>query len=127
MSGFPRFFATALTLALLAGVTGCRQSLPEKADPDRARQALQASLDVWQKRQPDSTLTGADPPIYFNDPRYRAGARLSAYRLEDGHEFHGQSARISAVLTLEQKESGAKEKKVTYLVDISRAVVIVPD
>jgi hypothetical protein len=119
--------AGTIFLAMAAMVCGCRGSLPAQADPDQARAALTSALDAWQKGQEIEKLAERDPPIHFNDPKCRGGTRLVSYRLEDGAEHHGQAARITAVLTFDQKDGAAKERKITYLVDIGKAVVIVPD
>lgn len=116
-----------LGLALAALLAGCSRSLPEKADPDKARAWLQTALDAWKNGDPPENLAKGSPAIFFNDPRYKAGQKLTAYQLEEAHDFHGQSARINATLTLQAKDGAATEKKTAYLIDIGNGVVIVPD
>jgi hypothetical protein len=121
-----RSAGAALLLGALA--LGCGGSLPERASPEKARQALETALDAWKKGTSFETLAKGTPPIYFNDPKYKDGRPLSDYAVQDGHEFHGQSVRLSAKLTLAGKDGGAtKERAVAYLVDTSPVVVIVPD
>lgn len=114
-------------LFLWLPVAGCnRTRLPPAADPEQARAALQEALAAWQRGESSESLAARRPPLYFNDPKCDT-ARLLGFTLEDGHTTHGQSVRLSAVLSLQLKDGARKEKKVAYLIDTSPATVIVPD
>jgi hypothetical protein len=113
--------------ALMLAAVGCGGSLPPQADPDVAAAALRTALDAWQKGEPAAALVGRTPAVYFNDPRCGPAVRLVDYKLDDGHGFHGQSVRRSALLSLRLKDGSALEKKVNYLIDTSPAIVIVPE
>lgn len=116
-----------LATVLLLGCGGGRGSLPEQADPAQAKQALRLALDAWQKGESVDALRGRTPAIHFNDPKAASGMRLLSYELPDDHQFFGQSVRLKVKATIEQKDGIQKERMLTYLVDTSPAVVIVPD
>jgi hypothetical protein len=110
--------------AVAAGCGG--PALPPPASPDRARAALTAALDAWQNGETVESLAGRDPPLYFNEPKCRPESPLAGYTLSDGHEVYGQSVRIAVVLTLKLPDGTTRERNVTYLIDTSPAIVIVP-
>lgn len=89
--------------------------------------ALAAALDDWQAGAPADALAKATPPVYFNDPRRRAGVQLLGYKIEDGHTTHGQSVRVVAVVSLKLPDGTTKDRKTNYLIDTAPAVVIVAE
>jgi hypothetical protein len=105
---------------------GCGGTLPPRASPDEARAALVTALDAWKNGETAEALAGRQPPVYFNEPNCRPGVHLLRYTLSDGHEFYGQSVRITVVLSLKQSDGNTRERKASYLIDTSPAVVIVP-
>jgi len=112
---------------LLLATTGCSNgTLPPQASPDEAKTALIRALDAWQKRESIQALAQGQPPIYFNDPRCNPDVQLQAYKLLDASEFYGQSVRIEVEMTFQFKDGSTKERKVSYLIDTSPAIVIVP-
>jgi hypothetical protein len=113
-------------LVLLAAIGCSRGSLPPKADPDQARIALRAALDAWQQGETSDSLAARQPPFYFNDPKCVSDVKLVRYTLDEGHEYHGQTVRLTAMLYLNLKD-GPKEKKAKYLIDTSPVVVIVAE
>ena len=121
-------FLTAMGLGLvLAALAGCdRGTMPPQANADQARAALTRALDAWQKGESIEDLARGDPAVYFNDPRCKSDVKLLAYKVDDGHEFYGQTARIAVVLTFKFPDGATKERKASYLIDTSPAVVIVP-
>jgi len=110
-----------LVALLLAGCGG--GSLPPPANPDEARRTLASALDAWQSGATAEGLSKQEPPIYFND--LKSDEKLVAYTIADGHEMYGQSVRLTVSLTLKMPDGSTKERKVTYLVDTSPALVIV--
>src|SRR5262245_44502976 len=114
-------------LPLLAALLGCSGgSLPDRADPEQAKQALQTALETWKKGESVETLTQRRPAILFNDPKAASGMRLASFEIEGAHDFFGQSVRFSVKATVELKDA-RKERKFTYLIDTTPVVVIVPD
>ena len=104
---------------------GCGQgTLPPKANPELARDTLIVALDALKKGESAESLARLDPPIYFND--LKPDVRLVDYTILDGHEWYGQSVRISVLLTLKLSDGSTKERKISYLIDTSPARVIVP-
>lgn len=114
-------------LVLAVGGLGCGGSLPERATPEKARQGLEIALEAWKKQESIEALAKGSPVVYFNDPKVQKGLQLSDYAIQDGHDFFGQSVRLSATLTFAGKDGETKERNVSYLVDTSPVIVIVPD
>jgi hypothetical protein len=112
---------------VLAALAGCdRGTMPPQANADQARAALTRALDAWQKGESIEDLARGDPAVYFNDPRCKSDVKLLAYKVDDGHEFYGQTARIAVMLTFKFPDGATKERKASYLIDTSPTVVIVP-
>ena len=112
---------------LLLAAAGCGGgSLPPQASPDQARSALTRALDAWKGGESIDALTKVQPAIFFNDPRCKSDVKLLAYKVLDAHEIYGQSVRIEVEVTFQQKDGSTKERKVSYLIDTSPAIVIVP-
>jgi hypothetical protein len=125
---FPVYrFPALLGAVLLLGCGRGGGSLPEQADPAQAKQALRLALDAWQKGDSTDALRERTPAIHFNDPKPASGVRLLSYELPDAHEFFGQSVRLKVKALVEQKDGAQRERTLTYLIDTSPAVVIVPD
>ena len=114
--------------AVLVVALGCQNSaLPPQANPDEAREALKTALESWKKGgNARDELAGGKPPIYFNDPRCSPDVRLVDFKIDESHGQYGQSVRLSVVLSIRSKDGGVEEKKASYLVDTSPAIVIVP-
>ena len=122
------FSRRALVFALAAAAVGCGgNSLPPQADADEARAALRAALDDWKGGAPADALAKASPPVYFNDPRRRAGVQLVGYKIDDGQTVHGRSVRIAAVVSIKHPDGSTKDRKTNYLIDTAPAVVIVAE
>lgn len=122
-----RFLTAPWLGLLLAALAGCGSgSLPPQASPDQARAALTQALDTWQKGESINALARGNPAVYFNDPRRGSDVKLLAYKLDDAHEFYGQTVRISVALTFKFPDGTTKERKTPYLIDTSPVVVIVP-
>jgi hypothetical protein len=121
---FPTAPGLGLLLAVLAGCSS--GSLPPKASPDQARAALTRALDAWRKGESIDDLTRGDPAVYFNEPRCKSDVKLLAYQVDDAHEYYGQTVRIAVALTFQFPDGTTKERKASYLIDTSPAVVIVP-
>ncbi len=113
-----------LSVALI--LTGCGSgTLPPQADTGLARSSLETALVAWSRSETAESLTHRDPPIYLNDSRYKAGARLEKYAIQEDSERTGQSVRITATLTLVLKNGKKLEKRTNFTVDTAPVVVIV--
>ncbi|MCI0639613.1 MAG: hypothetical protein L0Y72_02490 [Gemmataceae bacterium] len=123
-----RRFLWSATVLLSAALLGCGGgSLPDRADPHKAVEALRTALETWKKGEPVEALAKRTPPIYFNDPKATEGVRLSSFELDDNHEFFGQSVRVTVKATLARDSGKSKQRQLNYLVDTSPVIVIVPD
>ena len=70
-----------VSLFALAAVLGCGGgTLPERANPERARQALRTALDTWQKGESTEALANGSPPLKSNAvPLVVGGAEKFSY------------------------------------------------
>jgi hypothetical protein len=114
-----------LGLALLPA--GCGDKLPPAADADKARQALQTSLDAWKAGDSREALQSRSPAIYFNEPLCQPGHRLLDYRLdESSEERFGQAVRYTVVFSLKAKGGTTVRHTAIYEISTHPTVVIVP-
>jgi len=117
----PALVAVAAGLVIL----GCgRQTPPQPADPARAREALKAALDAWQKGEPAEALHDRRPPVRVIDPEWRSGRRLVGYRLQDDQPLGGD-LRCQLLLSLKDANGKAVQKKAVYSVGTSPALTVV--
>lgn len=114
------------TLAMILALSGCGRSLPPKADPEVAKNALKQALASWKAGESGESLRNNDPPIYFNEFRQRT-MKLKDFEIETELTTHGQSLRLVALLTVQQKDGKQKDSKTAYLIDTSPSIVIAPE
>ena len=113
-----------LLTAALALASGCGgPPLAAPVDPADAGRQLAAALDAWKAGAAHETLTAASPPVYFNEPLWKDGTRLTAYELGTV-EMHGRQARCTVKLSLKGKDGKASERKIGYQIDTTPQVVI---
>jgi len=122
-----RSLAGAALLLAGAGLLGCGRGLPPKASPEDARQALRLALNAWQQGDSLEALSKGRPAVYFNDPKAHDGRRLMSYEMEDGYDYFGQSVRVRVNAMLEGKDGDVVERELTYIIDTSPVIVIIPD
>ena len=113
-------------MMLLLGATGCGGPKPIAADSQRAREALQTALDAWQKGESEQSLQERSPPLYFNDPEWRAGKQLVKYEI-GAEQPNGLSVRYDVALTLQGEKGAAEKRQALYTVDTDPALVVVRD
>src|SRR5689334_11882553 len=87
------------TLSLLVLLPGCGKALDEPVDPERASAALHAALDAWKQGERFGELQNRSPPIYFNEPEWRAGKKLVSFKAGKV-ELMGRQGRCSVRLSL---------------------------
>src|SRR5215218_4674398 len=92
----PTLRAAAGCLLVLAA--GCGPSPHPPVDPGEAGAHLKAALDAWQAGEPYESLAARNPPIAFNEPLWRDGARLVSYDLGEV-ELHGRQGKCKVKLT----------------------------
>jgi hypothetical protein len=107
--------------------TGCSKKAPEPANPDTARQALTEALKTWVQGGSAGDLEKRTPPIYFNDPQWKAGKRLKRYQIKGNLEEFGRQLRCTVSLALEDEEGKTEERDAPYQIDTHEVIVIVRD
>jgi len=83
-----------LAMALLAiAPSGCGPGAAQPADQEAARNALRTALDAWKKGDPLDSLAQAQPPIHVSDWRWKSGAKLVRYEVDDRDQAVGAERR----------------------------------
>jgi hypothetical protein len=116
--------AVAVAISLLALVAGCGKPLDEPVDLDRASAVLHAALDAWKQGERYGDLQNRDPPIYFNEPEWRAGKKLVSFKAGKV-ELMGRQGRCLVRLSLRDREGKATERDISYQIDTTPRIVIV--
>ena len=107
-----------LAVLLAAGCGGGRLQAP--ADPGRAREALCAALDAWQRGEPPGA-----PAVRVNDPDWSAGYRLTRYQLASAGDRDGIDLRYRVTLTLRDPTGKTVRKATNYVVGTSPVPTVV--
>jgi hypothetical protein len=116
--------AVVVPVWLLILVPGCGKSLHDPVDPDKAGTVLQAALEAWKQGEAFGDLQKRAPPIYFNEPEWKAGKRLVSFT-PGKVELMGRQARCSVKLSLRDKEGRTTQREISYQIDTVPQVVIV--
>jgi hypothetical protein len=119
--------SSGLIMAALVSLAGCGQKTAEPANPTTAREALTKALETWVKKGSADELEKNSPPIYFNDPEWKAGKRLVRYQIKGDPEYFGRQLRCTVALSLEDQKGKTEEKDISYQIDTHKVVVIARD
>jgi hypothetical protein len=113
-----------IPIGLLLLIAGCGKSLHDPVEPDKASAVLQAALAAWKQGEAFGDLQKRAPPIYFNEPEWKAGKQLVSFT-PGKPDLMGRQARCSVKLSLRDKEGRTTERQISYLIDTTPQVVIV--
>jgi hypothetical protein len=109
--------AIAFAAVFLGGCSGSHWGA--SVDPERAREALKTTLDVWKKGDKPTDLTNNSPAITAQDLDWMGGATLVDYQVTgDGRSVEG-NLYVPVTLTLKTEKGKEVKKKVTYVVTTS--------
>ena len=92
----------AIGLIVVALAAGCGPELPPPVDPADATAQLRTVLDAWKAGEPFDSLATRNPPVVFNEPLWRDGARLLSYELAEV-QLHGRQGTCKVKLTIQDK------------------------
>jgi hypothetical protein len=118
-----RFSALILLFAVALAAACSRSSPVPPYDSKKAQNALFLALDAW-KQNCAGTLAKGTPPLRFEDEDYRAGSRLTEYRLEDGQLPIRPSVDVWVKLFLVDPLGKTFERRVTYQIGLEPALVV---
>lgn len=104
-----------LLLGVLAFFPGCGTSPSAPANPDKARDALRASLDAWQNGEKPHTLKERKPAIHVVDYEWTDGQRLLHYQIGTD-ELIGNQLRCRVQLTVQNKLGRVVRQPAAYSV-----------
>jgi len=104
-------------------VGGCGKGLHDPVDPGQASAALETALDAWKQGEDHAGLQQRRPPIYFNEPEWKAGKTLVAYQL-GAVSLVGRQARCLVKLSLRDHAGKASERQIAYQIDTVPQIVI---
>jgi len=108
---------------LLALLVGCGKNFDDPVNPDKASTVLETALAAWKQGEGYGALQQRDPPIYFNEPEWKAGKKLLSFKTGKV-ELMGRQARCSVKLSLQDKEGKTIERQISYQIDTTPRVVI---
>jgi hypothetical protein len=112
-----------LAALLVAGCGG--PSLQAPADPARARAALCAALDAWQRGDTLDSLKGSMPAVQVSDQDWSAGYRLTRYQLAPDGTRVGIDLRYQVTLTLRDVQGKTGHRNTAYVVATSPVLTVV--
>ncbi len=114
----------AVAVCSLAIHAGCGKGFDDPVSPDKAGAALETALAAWKQGEAFGELQQRSPPIYFNEPEWKAGKKLLAFKAGKV-ELMGRQARCSVKLSLRDPAGNASEREISYQIDTTPRVVIV--
>jgi hypothetical protein len=112
-----------LFLGALSLAPGCGRSAPPPADPERAGQALRATLDAWKNGESVEALQRQDPPVQVIDREWRSGRRLKNYKVGKAEPV-GADLRCQVDLTVHGPRGRPVTKRAVYSVGTSPALTV---
>lgn len=106
-----------VALAALVAL-GCSAQGPRAApvEPDRARAALVAVLDLWKAGKKIEDAGTASPPVVAQDIDWMAGAKLTDYKVLGDGTPEDANLRVRVQLSVRDAQGRAATKTVTYIV-----------
>jgi hypothetical protein len=116
-------FLVVIVVAVLQ--TGChRASLPETADPAKARAALCQALDAWKAGgTADSLRSGGSITVF--DQQWQNGFRLMQYEFGGDGAIRGCDWRCAVSLTVQDANGRRSNHTAIYTVSTAPALVVV--
>jgi hypothetical protein len=113
----------ALGICFLGPVLGCGKTLDAPVDPDQASAVLRTVLEAWKQGDGYGELQKRNPPMYFNEPEWKAGKKLMAFKTGKV-ELMGRQGRCLVKLTLKDQAGTTAERQISYQIDTTPMVVI---
>lgn len=112
-------------MSLPALAVGCKGGHKfSQAELDRARQALEASLDSWKKGEALEKLRSRPEPIQFAEEWPKQGLKLLDYQVLGTEHTDMETMRFSVKLTVQDRRGKREERQVTYVVAIKPPITI---
>jgi hypothetical protein len=96
-----------LAAPILLALSGCTE-VPQPANADAARVALQTALDAWQRGDSFDSLGTSQPPIYVTDWKWRSGAKLVRYEITSSDRPLGADLRCPVKLWIDRGKGKGK-------------------
>jgi hypothetical protein len=119
-----RLSVVPLVLALAAVLSGCGKGGLSQQDLDRARGALESSLNAWQKGESPAKLSNLDPPVEMVDMDWKSGHRLLEHRIKSVEGGQAETAHSWVVLSLQTRKGKKLEKEVLYDIKLGDPITI---
>jgi len=113
----------AWVAALGCLLAGCSK-LNVPAQPDLARQSLEATLASWKSGEEPAALAKRSPPITVADHVWKAGHKLTDYRFLGDAANDGVNLHYTVELALADPRGTSVAERVTYIVGTDPAITI---
>jgi hypothetical protein len=118
-----RLFLTALLPPLAFGCKKGGHKFSQE-DLDRARRALETSLDAWKKGERPEKLRSLPEPIEFAEEWPRDGLRLLDYQITGTEHTDAEVMRFSVKLTVQDRRGRREERQATYAVALKSPIAV---
>jgi hypothetical protein len=119
-----KMLALAVAVSSVAFVTGCGKKLDDPVDLDSAGAVLQTVFDAWKQGEDPGDLQKRNPPLYFNEPEWKAGTKLLDFKAGKV-ELMGRQGRCSVQLSLRDRQGKETKREISDLIDTTPRVAIV--
>ncbi|MFO0844162.1 MAG: hypothetical protein U0797_17465 [Gemmataceae bacterium] len=116
-----RLFLAALPALALGCKAGHKFS---QAELDRARHALEATLDSWKRGEPPEKLRSLPEPIQFAEEWPKQGLKLLDYQVLGTEHTDMETMRFSVKLTVQDRRGKREERQVTYVVTLKSPIAV---
>lgn len=110
-----RRFWMLVVLALFT-IGGCGKNEIAVADQDQAKKLLDETLTSWKKGETVDALKSASPSILVEDPKWKRGAKLSKFEIEDDGKPSGAERAFTVSLWLADSKGKEVREQVVYKV-----------
>jgi len=110
-------------LSLCFSIAGCgKRNAP--AEPELARTSLETALGAWKSGESPDALAKRTPPITMADFSWKAGQKLTDFRLSGEPANDGVNLHFQVELTLVSPQGATVNEKVGYIVGTHPLITI---
>lgn len=117
-----RFWIAALLPVVAAGCGGGPTFSQEELE--RARQALQTSLDSWKRGDLPEKLRGLPEPIEFAEEGPKTGLKLLDYQVLGTENTDTETMRFTVTLNVQDRRGRREQRHVTYAVALKSPIAV---
>jgi hypothetical protein len=111
--------ANRVILLVVTFLAGCSKNTLGKEEEDQVRQAVESSLQAWQRGAKAADLRKQAQPIHIVDPDWDEGYRLVGYEIIRLEKFGQNNPRCAVILSLRDADGNdLKPSEVMFEVNL---------